>query len=367
MPSDLKAEILSDVRELAALDAVSGFEDCMIAEMMRRLSPLSDSCQVDTWGNVHATLEGHGDGYHLLLAAHADEIGLLVKSIEADGFLRFDVLAGAQPALLPGRLVRLNGTVTGVIGVKAGHLQTAEERSRLPRPDELYIDVGARSAAEVAALGIQVGDPVAFYSPLVQLGHPDVWAGKAVDDRLGCAVLLALLRRLRSVEHRTCITVAITTQEEVGARGAAIAARVASPDCAVAIDTVPVGDTPDISFERELPIAIGRGPVLLVANSTGPLGNIAHPAMRRLLERAAGKAGIPFQRAIILASGAFTDAAAIQRAERGIPSGGISLPRRYSHSPVCTFDLNDAAAAVLWLEALVGLLDEKPSLAFLQS
>jgi putative aminopeptidase len=112
MCSDLKAEILADLRELTALDAVSGFEEAMVAEMVRQLTPLSDRCTVDSWGNVHASLAGREDGYHLLLAAHSDEIGLLVKSIGSDGFLRFDVLAGAQPALLPGRMVRLNGKVS---------------------------------------------------------------------------------------------------------------------------------------------------------------------------------------------------------------------------------------------------------------
>jgi endoglucanase len=288
----------------------------------------------------------------------------MVKSIGRDGYLRFDIVAGAQPSLLAGRLVRINGSVTGVIGVKSGHLQSPKERSRLPEVESLYIDVGASSTLEVEQLGIRIGDPIAFVSPLTTLNHPDILTGKAIDDRLGCAVLLALMRRLRDSEHRTAVVCAITTQEEVGLRGAAVAAYNAQPDCAVVLDTFMSGDTPDVDYEREMPVGIGRGPVLLLASGSGLMGNIMHPAMRRLLEGAAGAAAIPYQRATVLAKAA-TDASTIHMARGGIPTGGIGLARRYSHSPVCTCNLNDAANAVLWLQALVRLLDQKPSLAFL--
>ncbi|MGQ9553686.1 MAG: M42 family metallopeptidase [Anaerolineae bacterium] len=365
MLATIKAEILADLRELTALDGISGHEEAVIAAMRERLAPLSDKLEIDTFGNIHALAAGRPDGYRLLLAAHSDEIGLMVKSIGEDGYLRFDAVGGVQPSLLAGRLVRINGHITGVIGVKSGHLQSAKERSRLPEIESLYIDVGASSAQEVEQLGISIGDPIAFVSPLTTLNHPDILTGKAIDDRLGCAVLLALMRRLRHSGRRTAVVCAITTQEEVGLRGAAVAAYKAQPDCAVAVDTFMSGDTPDVDYEREMPVGIGRGPVLLLASGSGLMGNIMHPAMRRLLERAASAAAIPYQRATVLAKAA-TDASTIHMARGGIPTGGIGLARRYSHSPVCTCNLNDAANAVLWLQALVQLLDEKPSLAFLE-
>ncbi|MHB0876035.1 MAG: M42 family metallopeptidase [Anaerolineae bacterium] len=373
MRERLKAEILADLRALTALDGVSGHEEAVIAAVREALAPVSDAVVVDSFGNVIADANGAADGYRLLLAAHSDEIGLLVKSISSQGYLRFDILAGAQPALLPGRLVRVNGSIMGVIGVKSGHLQREEERGRVPSPADLYIDVGADSAAAVAALGIRIGDPVAFHSPLTVLSNPDLVAGKAIDDRLGCAVLLATMRRLARSPHRTTVTCAITTQEEVGARGAAVVAQRCRPDCAVAVDTFMSGDTPDVDFEKEMPVAIGQGPVLMLASGGTYLGSIMHPAMRRLLERAATATGIAYQRAIVLATPAFTDAAAIQRSGEGVPVGNVSLARRYSHSPVCTANLNDAVGAVLWLESLVHLLDTpdagghpRPSLAFLE-
>jgi endoglucanase len=353
------------LEELTALDGVSGHEEAVIRAMRDRLAPLSDALRVDCFGNVHATTGGSEGGYHLLLAAHSDEIGLMVKSIDPQGYLRFSIVAGVPRALLPGRMVRINGSVRGVIGVKSGHLLRPEERERVPHPDDLYIDIGASSAEEVAELGVQIGDPVAFISPLVELGRPDILAGKAIDDRLGCAVLLATMRRLQQDRPATKVSCVITTQEEVGLRGAQVAAYSAAPDCAVAIDTFMAGDTPDVDFHREMPAAIGKGPVLLLASGGEALGNIMHPAMRRLLERAAKHANIPYQRATVLGKAA-TDASSIHLVREGIPTGGIGLARRYSHSPVCTCDLNDAAHAVLWLLALVRALDARPSLAFLE-
>ena len=365
MLETIKAEIRADLEALTAIDGVSGHEQAVVLAMRERLAPLSDKLEIDTFGNIQALATGQAGGYHLLLAAHSDEIGLMVKSIGRDGFLRFDIVAGAQPGLLAGRMVRINGSVLGVVGAKSGHLQPLRERSRVPEAQNLCVDVGASTAKDVARLGIQIGDPIAFVSPLTELNHPDILTGKAIDDRLGCAVLLAAMRRLRAGTHSTTITCAITTQEEVGMRGAAVAAYNARPDCAVVVDTAMSGDTPDVDFEREVPFGIGAGPVLFLASGSGIGGNLAHPAMRRLLEQAAAKAGVPFQRAAVIAGRAFSDAGTIHLARGGIPTGAIGLPRRYSHSPVCTCNLNDAANAVLWLLSFVSLLDQRPPLSFL--
>lgn len=364
MLDQIKAEVRQDLEQLTALDAVSGHEAAVIRAMRDLLLPLSDNLEIDTFGNVCATIGGEPGAYHLMLAAHSDEIGLVVKSVDPSGYLRFSTIGGVQPALLPGRMVRVNGSVRGVIGVKSGHLMSLEEINRPASPDNLYIDVGASSAADVEKLGVRIGDPIAFVSPLVELNGPDILTGKAIDDRLGCAVLLAVMRRLRRTPGRTKVSCVITTQEEVGLRGAAVAAYSLDPDCAVAIDTFMSGDTPDVDFHREMPAAIGKGPVLLLASGGDAFGNIMHPAMERLLERAASDNEVRYQRATVLGKAA-TDASTIHLARRGIPTGGVGLARRYSHSPVCTCDLNDAANAALWLLALVRVLDERPSLAFL--
>lgn len=360
----LKEEIKNDLKKLTALDGTSGHEEAVIRGMRDSLLPLCDSLEVDTFGNILATSDGEEEGYHLMLAAHSDEIGLIIKSIGDDGYLRFSPVGGVQASLLAGRVVHVNGSLNGIIGVKSGHLQSPEEQSRLPRIEDLYIDIGASSAAEAGQMGVRVGDPVTFVSPLIELNKPDLLAGKAIDDRLGCAVLLAVMRRLKEDDHLTKVTCAITTQEEVGLRGAAVAAYAAHPDCAVVVDTFMSGDTPDVDFEREMPVGIGRGPVLLLASGGGLMGNIMHPAMRRLLEECAERAGLPYQRATVIEKAA-TDASTIHMARGGIPTGGVGLARRYSHSPVCTCDINDAAYAAIWILELVSRLDEKPSLTFL--
>ena len=227
-----------------------------LLELMR---PWADEVEVDGFGNIFATRRGSQPGPRLMLAAHSDEIGAMVKSIENNGFVRFHKVGGTLDPLLLGRKVLVNGHV-GIIGVKAGHMQTPEERTRVVSSDDLYIDLGVDSAAAVSALGVKVGDPIVYVADLDTLGgNPDRVFGKAVDNRIGCAVLVKLLESLQGVSFAGEICAAITVQEEVGLRGATMAAHRVAPDLAIALDTVPAGDTPDINTNKELPIHIGRG------------------------------------------------------------------------------------------------------------
>lgn len=356
---DLKERLFARLQELTSLDGVAGFEQEVIAYLRQAFEPLADSVRVDPMGNLYATLQGRGQAPHLMLEAHADEIGALVKSIDPQGFLRLQPQGGVSPAMLIGRRVRVRGH-RGVVGVKSVHLQTPEERQRTPSFEALYVDIGARSDAEVRQLGIQIGDPIAYDSPLITLAQGDRVSGKAIDNRIGCAILLELLASLQEPPAGT-VDVVICVQEEIGLRGARVAAYTVRPDYAIVIDTFMAGDTPDVDYYREMPTAIGQGPVLLVANSA----HVGHPAVNRYIERAAAEAGVPLQRATVSQGMAATDAGAIHLARHGIPTGGLSLARRYSHTPVCTLDLNDAVGALLLLQTFIAQMAQHTDLAFL--
>ena len=207
----------------------------------------------------------------------------MVKSIQPDGFLRIDKLGGVLDALLLGRKVWVNGHL-GVVGVKSGHLQSADEKTRVTPLDLLYVDVGASSSEEVARMGIRIGDPWVWLSELEQMTNPDLLVGKAIDNRLSCAVLLQVLRELQGAALDGTLIALVAVQEEVGLRGAKVAAEHAAPDYAVCVDTFMSGDTPDVNYYREMPVGIGRGPVNLLANT----GHIAHQAVAEMMEQSAG-------------------------------------------------------------------------------
>ncbi|MFZ5826404.1 MAG: M42 family metallopeptidase [Bacillota bacterium] len=348
--------------ELTSVDAISGDERPMVRHLVERLKGKVDDLSGDTAGNLYAVMRGPAPGPTVLIAAHMDEIGMMVKSVEKNGFLRFEKVGGVIDALLPARVVRVKG-LTGVVGVKAGHYQSEQERTQGKKHTEMYIDIGCRSDEEVAALDIRIGDPITFVNPLVTLGgNENLVAGKAVDNRLGVAVLLHLL--LSGVRPAAgTLVAAFTVQEEVGLKGAKVAAERWLPDLAVALDTMPSGDTPEMSYHKDLNIAIGQGPAIQVMGGAGGRGNLLHPVVREFLVDTAGAEGIPVQ--LCTFTGGNNDSASMAWAAKGIAAGSITLPRRYSHSPVEVADLRDAAAAYQLLEAIAARMDRLPAFHFM--
>lgn len=347
----LKLRLKELLVQLTAIPGVSGFEAPVARFLAETLRGCADELSVDTMGNLYAVRHGGRGGPKVMVAAHSDEIGLIVKSIEKSGFIRFDKIGGMVDPLLVGRMVTIRGHL-GIIGVKAGHLQSAKERTEVRPHTDLYIDVGEESAEGVARLGIRIGDPIEQRSDLTFFADGDRFAGKAVDDRLGCAVLVALFESLAGVEFSGTLVGAVTVQEEVGLRGATVAAYRVNPCLAIALDTMPCGDTPDVSFARELPVAIGGGPAFQVmSGGTGGKGILVNPGVRRLLEETAQAAGVRYQ--VTTFTGGNTDATAMHLVREGIPCGVIALPRRYSHSPVEMGDIKDAMGAWRVLRGLV--------------
>jgi putative aminopeptidase FrvX len=318
------------LRELSEAVGVSGDEGDVRAILLDAVRGHVDEVKVDALGNVLAFQRGTGrQRLRVMLAAHMDEVGLMVAGHDNDGFLRVRAVGGIDPRLLPGALLQVGSErIPGVIGVKPIHLLKEEEGQRASKVDDLVVDIGARGKDEAKRLA-PLGTYAAFATRFRELG-PTV-TGKAFDDRVGCAVLVELLRGAR---FRFDVHAAFTVQEEVGLRGARVAAYAIEPDCAFALEGTIADDIPkdkDVSPTTEL----GRGPAITVMDRSF----IADRRLVRLLTTTAEALGIPYQ--IKQPGIGGTDAGAIQPAREGVPSVTVAVPCRYIHGPVALMNLDD--------------------------
>jgi len=334
------------LEKLSNACGVAGREEEVKRLLSEMLKPYVDEVKEDKLGNVIGVKRGGENAPKVMLAAHIDEIGLLIKTISKDGFLQFTKIGGIDDRILIAQNVIVHtekGPLHGIIGSKPPHIQKEEERKKVVTYDELFIDIGAESFEEAKQMGVKIGDPVSFNIKFAKIGK-DSALGKAFDDRVGCAVMIEAMKQLEKTE---CTVYAVgTVQEEVGLRGATTAAFGLYPDVGIAIDVTVAGDVPGVK-EFEAPVKLRKGPSLTVAD----YGLITHPKVLRLLIDAAEKNGIPYQLETGLQG--TTDAARISLTREGVPSGVISIPTRYIHSPASLLSLKDAENAVkLTVEAL---------------
>jgi endoglucanase len=328
-----------NLEKLSNACGVTGRENEVRELMIQLMKPYADEIVVDKLENVIAIKKGKSTAPKIMLAAHMDEVGLMVKTITKEGFLQFTKMGGIDDRILPAQKVTVfsrKRAFPGIIGSKPPHIQKEDERKKVMAFDELFIDIGAESKEDALALGVAVGDPVGFDIKYVQLGR-DVVMGKAFDNRAGCVAMIETLKMLEKTDYTVCAVG--TVQEEVGLRGAATAAFGVDPDLAIALDVTVAGDTPGIR-EFDTNTKIGKGPVLSISDS----GLITHPKVLQWLLDSAEEEKIPYQiEAGLMGS---TDAARIYLTRQGIPSGNISIATRYIHSPVsvlCLKDIENAA------------------------
>jgi len=347
-----KFQLVQLLKELCQIHGVSGYEQQVVAGLKKKLAENADEVNVDVFGNVIALKRGTGKGRSLMLVAHADEVGGVVNEILPNGLLRFGKIGFVSETVLPAAKVWV-GEVPGVVGAKPAHLESPLEHGRVTPIQQLHIDVGASSPEEVKKLGIEIGSPVSFAGELSELGNPDRLCGRAIDDRVGCVALLELMRRLKNIEPAGDIYAVISVREETNMSGAAMAASALKPDMAIAIDTVPADDI----VPGRCKFAIGRGPViqLIEGVQTAYVGTIIHPAVKDAIFEAAKTAGVDIQLAAE-AGNWTTDAASIHVSAGGIPTGFISIPRRYAHSPGEVVDINDVVGAIDILTALTKVM-----------
>jgi endoglucanase len=320
------------VRSLVEAYGPSGAEDQVREIIAAQVAGLADSVRVDALGNLMATVRGKGGGRRVMLAAHMDEIGVVVSHVDDKGFLRFGPLGGVFPQTLVGSRVRFADGLRGVIGAE----QKGVEGS-LPRMDQMFIDVGARSK-EQAPVG--VGDVACFDRPFVDLGERLV--AKAMDDRIGCAILVQALRDLGETSHE--VHFVFTVQEELGLRGAQASAYGVEADLGIAVDITRTGDTPEANT---MAVALGAGPAIKVKDS----GMLTHPVVRQWMVDTACEAGLPYQLEVLLRG--TTDGMAMQTTRAGMPVGVLSIATRYAHTPSEMVDYQDVTSSVALLVTLL--------------
>lgn len=326
--------VLDLLRKLSDAHGLSGREHNVREIIKEEIAPYVDEIRTDSMGNLIAVKKG-GD-YKVMLAAHMDEIGCMVQYIDDRGFISFVTIGGwFTPALYAQRVILhgAKGPVTGVLGGKPPHMMSDDERKKTLKPEDLFIDVGATSAEEVAELGIEIGCPITIDRDLRELAGSRI-TGKAFDDRVGVAMIIETLKQLET-EHT--IYAVFTVQEEVGLKGAKTSAYAINPDCAIAIDVTIPGDHPGIE-KKDASIEMGKGPVIILVSASGR-GLLSDQTMVQWLRSTADASGIPYQ--IEVGTGGNTDATIIHLEQGGIPSVPFSIAARYIHSPVEMVDMQD--------------------------
>lgn len=323
------------LKQLTETFGPSGYEEEVRKLVRAEVKPFADEIKVDALGNLivrKKPTKQTKDTKKIMIAAHMDEIGLMVSHVDEKGFVRFMPIGGVFRRYVVGGRVRFLNGVHGVIGYD--NLSNINE---LPTLDKVYIDVGAASKKDCP---VKVGDVAAFDRPFVEMG--DRLVAKSMDDRVGVLVAIETLRTLKSTPHDVYFV--FTTQEEVGTRGAATSAFGVDPDLGIALDVTPTGDTPN-SLKMEM--ALGNGPCIKIQDAS----LISDPRIVQWMIATAEKSKVPYQREVLLLGG--TDARAIQLSRAGVPVGCISIPVRYVHSPSEMVDYADVQNSVKLLIALL--------------
>lgn len=343
------------VKELSEASGVPGYESEIAGIVTSKLSAIGAAIDNDYMGNVFGTLVGSSKSPRVMLAAHMDEVGLVVHSINDDGTLKFIVNGAWWHRLMLQQpvLVKASGgnTIPGIISIGSSFF-SSKNLDKLDTQEMMYIDIGASGRNEaVEDFGIWPGDCVVFDSPFRPMANSDIYAGKAFDNRLGLATIIESMKTLGRGTHPNTAVAAVTVQEEVGRRGASAAASFCKPDVAIIVEGPPADDIP--AGKNRSQCAMGRG----VHIRRQEPGFIASAGLHRFVISVAEEAGIRFQMAVSPIGG--TDGAVIHKAGIGIPTIMFGVPVRYAHAHHGLFHSGDYMEAVKLLTAIIQKLDSK--------
>lgn len=349
------------LQEFMMVPAPSGYEQEMAARMKGYFEKYCDTVQVDRSGNVIGMIEGKNpQAPRLMVFGHMDSLGMIVRKIEKNGYVRCDRLGGLPEKVLPGTEFQVrneNGEwIAAVMGPKSHHITSPEEKYHVDKIAALALDLGARSAEEVEEMGIYVGCPV-VYKPRVNVLKNGLVSGTAIDNRGACACIVKLAEYLH--ESRPDCTVALvgTVQEEFNLRGAMMAARTVKPDIAIGVDVTLAGDTVDLNGYFDNKLGAGPGVQLYTFHSRGTLnGNLAHEPFFHLIRDTAAEHQIPIQRTTGL--GMLTDSSYIQLEGLGVAAMDMGFATRYTHTPVETCDPQDIELLAELISYVAGNIDE---------
>ncbi|MGB5925213.1 MAG: M42 family metallopeptidase [Dehalococcoidia bacterium] len=354
--------IESLLKELTESDGVAGYEGETRRIIKKHFEPLGEILE-DKLGSLICRKKSLAQDPKVILVGHMDEIGFMVKLITKEGFLRFTPLGGWWDQVLLGHRVRIRtnkGSILGVIGAKPPHLLSEEERKKVYGKKDMYIDIGATSQQEVEDAGVRVGDPVIPVSEFAVLPDAKAYMAKALDDRVGCALVITVLQRLTEEEHPNAVFGVATVQEEVGARGATTSVEVINPDVAIILETDIAGDVPGIKPE-ESAIKLGGGPTL-VAYDARMIPNLK---LRDMVIDAAKKLNIPLQMSTV--EGGATDGGPIHLHRVGVPTVVLGVPTRHIHSHNTVLRRDDFDHTAALVTALVQGLDKETVAALTSS
>lgn len=346
-------------KALMMIPGLSGFEGPVRRHLRQELAGFGIPAATDRLGNLIATLQGDASRPSVMLIAHMDQLGLIVRKIEASGLIRVERLGGVPEKALPAQEVVLsvgNGrTLPGIIANKSHHATTPEEKYRvLPYP-ELYIDCGFSSAGEALAAGVNIGTPVVYGPKAIELAGGRI-AGTSVDDRAACAVMLELARSMSQTRGRPTLHFVFSVQEEFNLRGALAAAQVIEPDICIQLDLALATDTPDMTARGDVRLGGGPAMALYSFHGRGTLnGCIPHPALVRLFETTAMREAIALQRSAHI--GALTETSYVQLVGKGVACIDMGFPVRYTHSALEVCDLADLEGLARLLAAALRAID----------
>lgn len=349
------------LQELTSLIALSGYEDTVIRYVTEQLREVAKEVTVDPLGNVIARLNRSldQDPYRVVVFAHMDELGLVVKKIEEQGFLRLERLGGIPEKSLAGQTVVIEKggkRYQGIIGTKSHHVTKPEEKYRVLLVNEVYADFGFRTKQEVLDAGITVGTPVAYMRQFFT--RDSIVFSNSLDNRVGCLTLLELAERVSHLTLPCELYLVFSVQEEFNLRGILPVVRKIRPNLAIALDITIATDTPDLSDAAN--VRLGGGPSLSMYtfHGRGTLGGlIPNPKLVEHIKDVADKNKIPIQQTVFM--GILTDASFSQLENEGIPMVDLGFPVRYSHAPVEAVDLNDVELLIQLLEKVILTLSQE--------
>ncbi len=332
------------LRRLIEAPAISGFEKNIRDVMQKELKKYADSVRVDKIGNLIA-MKGKGSP-KIMLSAHMDELGLIVKYIDKDGFIKFETVGGWDERILPANKVRIYGSkgpVVGVIGSKSVHISEDEERKKPIKLKDMFIDIGSKNKKETEKAGISIGDFITNYGEFSNLNGSRITA-YGCDNRIGCLELIEIMKSVN--KFKGTLYVVGTVQEEIGLIGVRGSMFGINPDAMISLDTSLGGDTPDMK-PGDVSAKLGDGPVMEIRDAM----SFVNPRVRKWITETAKKTKIPLQHLVLNAGAQDSSVAAVVR--EGIPSGAVSVPSRYLHTPVEVIDMDDVKNSIRLVSEMV--------------
>ena len=349
-------DLLNLLKDLSEAPGPTGFEGPVRSIMRRNLEPLSDRIETDGIGSLICRRTGMSTSPKIMMSAHMDEVGLMVRYVTSEGFVKFQTLGGWLDQALIGQrwqILTTEGPVNGITGIKTPHVMSGDERAKVFKKESIFLDIGASDKEDAEQrLGVKPGDPIAPTSTFERLNDGHLLLGKAWDDRAGLAVMAGVMESLKETNLPCELFAVSTVQEEVGLRGAHTSSNLVKPDLGINLESGVAGDYPGIS-EYEAQEKLGAGPAVFLHDSS-MLPNLK---LRDLVSKTASESNIPLQYNVL--SGYGEDGAEIQKSEGGTPVINITVPTRYLHSHNSLIDYRDVEHAIDLVSSLVQKLDEE--------